>query len=83
MIFRGRVQSGIQLSHIRCPPSRIDAPALSVQIHDIETRYLTDANPRGNAVRGEHTHAAISAMLCFRCCMITHWSDNQHCHVHG
>ena len=24
-----------------------------VQIYDIETRYLTDANPRGNAVRGE------------------------------
>ena len=26
-----------------------------VQIYDIETRYLTDANPRGNAVRGEQS----------------------------
>ena len=47
----------MHLPHVRWAPSRIDAPALSVQIYDIETRYLTDANPRGNAVRGEHAYS--------------------------
>lgn len=34
-----------------------------VQIYDIETRYLTDANPRGNAVRGEVPYILLHRLL--------------------
>ena len=44
-------------------------PLSFVQIYDIETRYLTDANPRGNAVRGEQ-----ALTYCTHCATDPGWS---------
>ena len=57
-----------------------DHCVLCLQIYDIETRYLTDANPRGNAVRGERPMCpgaqAISCSGCSRqhlfMCAVSH-----------
>ena len=47
---------------LRDPHSTMSSAGVCVQIYDIETRYLTDANPRGNAVRGEQP-----CVLCCNC----------------
>lgn len=56
------------------PNSTISTTVAWVQIYDIETRYLTDANPRGNAVRGEHPCAT-----CCNCLSCSGWSRADPC----